>query len=57
MAEYDNPAVPCYVLQEIREWLNHGATLEDAVDRLRPRTVPSGCTIHTWKPGKRIFVL
>lgn len=47
MAEYANPAVPYCVLQEISGWLDHGATLEDAIDHLRPRTVPSGHEIHT----------
>ena len=33
-------------------WLKQGATLFDAVDRLRPRTVPPGYTPHTWTPGQ-----
>ena len=52
VAEYYNPAVPCCVLEEISGWLYHGATLEDAIDRLRLRTVPSGYKIHTWQPGE-----
>lgn len=51
VAKRTNPAVPSSVLREISDWLRQGATLEDAVDRLRARTVPAGYEFHTWQPG------
>ena len=51
VAKRTNPAVPSSVLREISDWLRLGATLEDAVDRLRARTVPAGYEFHTWQPG------
>lgn len=51
MAQHASPAVPSSVIQEIDAWLLHGATMEDAVDRLRSRTVPEGYVFHTWEPG------
>ena len=52
VAKHPNPAVPPSVLQEISNWIVQGASLEDAVDRLRSRTVPAGYNFHTWRPGK-----
>ena len=50
-AECENPAVPQSLLLEIWRWMNQGASFEDAVERLRPRTVPPGYSFHTWKSG------
>lgn len=37
--------------------MNQGASFEDVVDRLRPRTVPLGYLFHTWKPGIIMSIL
>ena len=44
-------------LIEIYGWMEHGATLSDVIDRLRPRTVPSGYTYSMWKLGKITVLL
>ena len=51
VAEKPNPAVPLDVLQSIYLWLSHDVTFDDIIDRLRPRTVPSGYTYSNWKTG------
>jgi len=50
--ELVNPAVPQHIISEIHTWTRCGATMQDVVDRLRPRTVPPGYVFHTWKAGK-----
>lgn len=47
----DNPVVPSAVLNDVYLWMSQGATFEDVVDRLRPRTVSRGYTYSCWKPG------
>lgn len=51
VAQKHNPAVPADVLRNIYDWMEQGATFEDVIDRLRPRTVPSGYTYSNWKSG------
>lgn len=51
MAKYHNPAVPTTVLQEIVLWKAMGVSMDDIVDRLRTRTVPSGYALCMWTPG------
>ena len=51
IAELDNEAVPQHVLSEICSWREQGISMEDILQRLRPRTVPPGYKFHTWKPG------
>ena len=46
-----NHAVSCELLTDLRKWNLEGATLDDAIERLRLRTVPPGYTIHTWMEG------
>ena len=48
-AERKNPAVPITLVSEILSWKEQGASMEDIVDRLRPRTVPPGYPYTTWK--------
>lgn len=51
-SKHPNPAVPLSLLTEILEWREGGISMDDIVDRLRPRTVPSGypyCTrLESW---------
>ena len=51
VAAHSNPAVPSSVLEEVYDWRQHGISMEDVVDRLRPRTVPTGYVFTNWKPG------
>ncbi len=51
VAEKYNPAVPSHILTEVWIWQSQGATFEDVVDRLRPRTVPPGYLYNSWKAG------
>ena len=51
VAQKHNPAVPLAVLEEIVRWKEEGATMNDAIDRLRLRCVPPGYTPHPWTPG------
>lgn len=51
VGEHPNPAVSPSILREITARLLQGATLEDAIDCLRSRTVPAGYKLHMWKPG------
>lgn len=50
-SKHPNPAVPLSLLTEILEWREGGISMDDIVDRLRPRTVPSGYPYCTWKAG------
>ena len=43
-----NHAVSCELLTDLRKGNLEGATLDDAIERLRLRTVPPGYTIHTY---------
>ena len=54
--ELANPAVPQLILSVVHNWREHGATMEDIVDRLRPRTVSHGYVFHTWRAGKRYII-
>ena len=56
VSEHDNTAVPGTVLNEIWDWKKQRATMEDVVDRLRCRRVPSGFVFNTWKPGMLLVV-
>ena len=51
-AELPNPAVSHELLQKIWSWTQNGVSLEDAIDRIRPCTVPTGYPFNTWRPGK-----
>ena len=51
--EHPSPAIPVAVLKEIMEWKAQGATNADVVDRLRPRTVPPGYSVHPWTAGQQ----
>ena len=51
VAERENPAVPHAVLSDIWAWRKDGISMKDAVDRLRPRTVPPGYAFNNWRPG------
>lgn len=44
--------VPQCVLQNILVWMRQGLNWKDIIQRLRPKTVPSGYVYHTWSPGK-----
>lgn len=50
-----NPAVSNEVLKEIVQWKHEGLSLDGIIDRLRPRTVPSGYSYHTLIEGVYIF--
>jgi len=50
-AELDTGCIPQSVLREIWSMRRQGISFEDIVERLRPRTVPSGYTYHNWTPG------
>ena len=52
IAELDNPAVPQCILNEIQGWKEQGVSIQDIVQRLRPRTVPSGYVFHNWRAGR-----
>ena len=43
--------VPQCVLQNILVWMRQGLNWKDIIQRLRPKTVPSGYVYHTWSPG------
>ena len=49
VAEHFNPAVPITVLDEIWNWKQHGISIENAIQRMRVRTVPPGYTFQNWK--------
>lgn len=50
-AKRDSPAVSVMLLNEIWNWKQMGASTEDVISRLRPRTVPSGYSYNTWISG------
>lgn len=52
IAKKHNLAVPTSVLLEILQWEALGATTDDAIGRLRLKTVPQGYTPHQWSPGQ-----
>ena len=54
-----NPAVSSPLLQEVYQWTKECATIDDVIERLRLRTVPSEYvgTIHTWIDGMTAFRL
>jgi len=49
--EGNSQIVPQHVLHDISCWMKQGVGMKDIVDRLRPRTVPSGYEYHTWTAG------
>ena len=51
VAKRDNPALPHTVLEEVWDWMKHGATIHDAVERLTTRTIPPGHEFYNWKSG------
>ena len=59
IARVTNPAVSSTLLQEVYQWNKEGATINDIIERLRLRTVPSEYvgTIHTWIDGMAVFEL
>ena len=52
VGECANPAVPASILHDVGKWRLEGATMEDAIERLRLRTVPSGHKFTAWSPGR-----
>lgn len=50
-AQVPNPAVDANLLCEILSWNREGASIDDVVERLRVRTVPSGYKAHSWTIG------
>ena len=56
-ARVRNPAVSSELRQEVYKWNIEGATIDDATECLRLRTVPSKYTgsIHSWTDGITIF--
>ena len=57
VARVRNPAVNSELLQEVYKWNMEGATMDDVIERLRLRTVPSKYTgsIHSWTDGITLF--
>ena len=51
VAEVLNPAVEESLLKEIWDLMANGISWKDIIQRLRPRTVPSGYAYCTWHPG------
>ena len=46
-----NNAVSQDILMQVHGWIAAGATMDDVVERLRLRTVPTGYAIHNWTNG------
>jgi len=59
IARVTNPAMNSALLQEVYQWNKEGATIDDVIERLRLRTVPSEYvgTIHTWIDGMAMVKL
>ena len=57
VARVRNPAVNSELLQEVYKRNMEGATMDDVIERLRLRTVPSKYTrsIHSWTDGITLF--
>ena len=57
IAAEGNPAVSSELLWEVDQWNKEGATIDDVIERLRLRMVPTKYveTIHTWTNGKTNF--
>ena len=57
VARVRNPAVNSELLQEVYKWNMEDATMDDVIERLRLRTVPSKYTgsIHSWTDGITLF--
>ena len=51
VSRYHVSPVPASVLREIHDWMKRGITMERIIKQLRQKTVTSGYTFHTWKPG------
>ena len=51
VSQVPNPAISNEVLKEIVQWKHEGLSLDGIIDRLRPRTVPSGYSYHTLIEG------
>lgn len=54
-AEKPNPAVSNTILKEIYQLRECNISMDNIIDRLRTRTVPSGYTYHTWKKGVNLM--
>ena len=54
-AEDPKSPVPNDILAEVSHLLTEDVSFEDAVDRLRCRTVPSGHCFHTWREGMYMY--
>ncbi len=54
-AIYPNEAVDRSILEEVLKWMREGISLDDAVSRLRSRTVFPGYAVHPWRPGLLII--
>ena len=50
-----NPAVHSILLKQVHNWIEAGATIDDAIDRLRVQTVPPGYIVHSWIEGTYFF--
>ena len=50
-ADTPNDTVPQCILKDIHEWMLAGLSFDDAVERLRLKTVPSGYVPKPWIPG------
>ena len=46
-ASVPNPTISTELLKEIQQWYDHGATVDDVIDRLRMKTVPPGYATHS----------
>ncbi|XP_065887166.1 uncharacterized protein [Dysidea avara] len=51
-ARVHNDAVHTDLLNQIHGWITAGAKQDDAIERLRLKTVPTGYNVHTWIQGK-----
>ena len=56
MAEVENRAVSCFIVEEIHSWIEAGASSDDVLGRLRLRCVPPGFTPHPWIPGRIVII-
>ena len=57
VARVRNPAVSFELLQEVYKWNREDTTIDDVIEHLRLRTVPSKYTgaIHSWADGITLF--
>ena len=50
-------AVSPALIAEIQKWYSDGADKDDAIERLRLHTVPSGYKIHNWIEGMWLYIM